>query len=150
MEESLGFLEQLKASFGYEEVDIRTYSPLTLAFLGDGVYELVVRSLLVGRGNRGVESLHKEKSRYVNAKTQAQIAENIRELFTQEEEAIYRRGRNTNIHSSAKNASMSDYRKATGLEALCGYLYLQNNMERLTGLLKEGFERVGIRFERKL
>ncbi len=146
MEESLSLLQQIKTVFGCGEVDIRTYSPLTLAFLGDSVYETVVRSILVAKGNRGVDGLHKEKSHYVNAKTQAQLVEQIKERLTDEEMSVYRRGRNTNIHSSAKNASMSDYRKATGLEALCAYLYLKEDMERLLELLQDGFEKIGITF----
>ena len=144
MEESIGLLEQLKTKFACEDVDIRTFSPLTLAFVGDGIYEIIVRTVMVERGNRGVQSLHKEKSKYVRAQTQAAIAESIQELMTPEEESIYRRGRNANIHSPAKNATMADYRKATGFEALCGYLYLQGKMERMLELIQEGFRRVDI------
>lgn len=141
MEESIGLLELLKTKFECEDVDIRTFSPLTLAFVGDGIYEIIVRTVMVERGNRSVESLHKEKSRYVKAQTQAAMAESIKELMTPEEESVYRRGRNANIHSPAKNATMADYRKATGFEALCGYLYMQGKMERLLELMQEGFKR---------
>ncbi|NLL80449.1 MAG: ribonuclease III [Clostridiales bacterium] len=144
MEKSIDFLELVKAQFGCGDVDIRTFSPLTLAFIGDGVYELVVRSIIVERGNKSVESIHKEKSRYVKAQTQAAMADAIQELLTPVEQAVYRRGRNSNIHSSAKNASMSEYRKATGFEALCGFLYLQGENERMMILVKAGFEKLAL------
>ena len=144
MEKGVDFLTLLREYFPAPPVDIRTYSPLTLAFLGDSVYELAVRTFIVDKGNRGVEAIHKEKSRYVKAQTQAQVAELLLELLTPEEETIYRRGRNTNIHSSAKSASMAEYRKATGLEALCGYLYLNGETERIIRLLQEGFRRAGL------
>lgn len=141
MEKSVDFLTLLRDYFPAPHVDIRTYSPLTLAFLGDSVYELVVRTFIVDKGNRGVEAIHKEKSKYVKAQTQAVVAEELLKLLTPEEETIYKRGRNTNIHSSAKNATMTEYRKATGLEALCGYLYLNGETERMMELLREGFRR---------
>lgn len=142
MEKSIGLLELIKQEFDCKEVDIRTFSPLTLAFVGDGIYELVIRTAIIERGNKSVESIHKEKSRYVKAQTQAAMADSIQELLTAEEASIYRRGRNTNIHSSAKNASMSEYRKATGFEALCGYLYLNGENERMLELVKAGLKRV--------
>lgn len=136
MEESVSFLNKLKCEFDCEDVDLRNYSPLTLAFLGDCVFELVIRTVIVERGNRAPESLHKMKSAIVQAKTQSRMAESILESLSQEELAVYKRGRNAKSYSVAKNASVSDYRRATGLEALLGYLYLQDKEDRIIALIK--------------
>ena len=120
--------------------DIRQYSPLTLAFLGDAVYELFVRDMIVGRGQRPAKALHKDKVRYVNAKAQARVAAAIEPMLDETEADMMRRGRSTRVGSSAKNASLSDYHRATGLEALCGYLYMTGASDRLRELLERGFE----------
>ena len=145
MEESLSLLIKLKQQFQCEEVDIKTYSPLTLAFLGDCVFDLVIRTVIVGRGNRATESLHKEKSGIVKASTQSSIAEAILEDLTEMEMTIYRRGRNAKSYTSAKNASISDYRRASGYEALIGYLYLTNQEDRMIELIKTGMVKTNIR-----
>ena len=124
MEESLSLLDKIKKTFDCDNVDVRMYSPLTLAFMGDCVFEIVIRSIVVERGNRQAGSLHKIKSSVVNAKVQARMIEALMEELTEEERAVYKRGRNAKPHTVAKNASVNDYRKATGLEALFGYLYL--------------------------
>lgn len=126
----------IKEQFEIEPVDIRTYSPLTLAYIGDGIYDLVIRSIVVGRGNTKAANLHRETSRLVKAKTQAEMIERLLPHLTQEEEEVYRRGRNAKSPTMAKNATMSDYRKATGFEALMGYLYLMDEFERLVELVK--------------
>ena len=144
MEKSLSLLGQLKREFDCKEVDIREYSPLTLAYLGDAVYDVVIRTVVVQRGNRSANQLHKMATKYVNAGTQAAIADILQESLTQEEMAVYKRGRNAKSYTTAKNASITDYRKATGLEALVGYLYLQDEMERVIDLLKLGLERLGL------
>lgn len=141
MEESL--ISKLKKEFACEEVDIRTYSPLTLAFIGDCIYDLIIRTVAVQRGNRSVNSLHNMKSRLVKAQTQALMAEALKEIMTEEEHAVYRRGRNAKSYTTAKNASIADYRKATGLEALFGYLYLTDGLERIVELVKAGIDRIG-------
>ena len=145
MEESLSLLIKLKQQFQCEEVDIKTYSPLTLAFLGDCVFDLVIRTVIVGRGNRATESLHKEKSGIVKASTQSSMAEAILEDLTEMEMTIYRRGRNAKSYTSAKNASISDYRRASGYEALIGYLYLTNQEDRMIELIKTGMVKTNIR-----
>lgn len=142
MEESIGILEAIKLKFDCKEVDIKTYSPLTLAYIGDAVYDLIIRSIVVERANRPVNSLHKIVIRYVNAKTQARMIEAIEEELSEEEAAIYHRGRNAKSYTHAKNASIAEYRKATGLEALFGYLYLQNRMDRLLDLIETAFEKI--------
>ncbi len=136
MEESLSLLKKLKLEFNYEDVDLRNYSPLTLAFLGDCVFDLIVRTVIVERGNRAPESLHKKKSAVVKAGTQSKMAEILLDRLSQEELAVYKRGRNAKSYSVAKNASVSDYRRATGLETLLGYLYLQDREDRIIELIK--------------
>lgn len=136
MEESLTILEQIKKSFGCKEVDVKTYSPLALAFLGDCVYDLIIRTIVVEQGNRSARDLHKRTSGYVKASTQAYMIEVLQELLEEEEKAVYKRGRNAKSYTTAKNASVADYRKATGFEALIGYLYLQNRIERILELIR--------------
>lgn len=140
MEESVKLYSAIKETFQMGEVDVKTYSPLTLAFIGDCVFDMIIRSYVVAQGNRGTEGLHKSKSKIVKASAQAAMIDRIYDSLTPEEQDIYRRGRNAKSHTMAKNASMSDYRKATGLEALCGYLYLQDQMARILELVKLGME----------
>ncbi len=144
MEESLSLLDKIKKTFDCDNVDVRTYSPLTLAFMGDCVFEIVIRSIVVERGNRQAGSLHKAKTAVVNAKVQARMIEALMEELTEEERAVYKRGRNAKPHTVAKNASVNDYRKATGLEALFGYLYLNGQEDRILELTKRGLELVDI------
>ena len=144
MEESLSLLDQIKQLFACDEQDLRAYSPLTLAYLGDAVYELVIRSVVVERANRSANDLHKEAVKYVKAQAQAKIIEALLELLTEEELAVYKRGRNAKSYTMAKNATMSDYRKATGLEALMGFLYLSGQTKRLLFLIKQGIALAGM------
>ena len=120
------------------------YSPLALAFLGDGVYSLIVRTMVISKGNRQAEKLHNDTRKYVSAQAQARIGDAIQELLTEEEARIYRRGRNANPYHHAKNATLEEYLKATALETLCGYLYLKDETDRFLELLKAGIERAGI------
>ncbi len=140
MEESLRYL---KEQFALPDVDIRTYSPLVLAYIGDGIYELMVRTVLVEQGNRQANTLHKKASSYVKASAQSAMILAIQEELTEEEEKIYKRGRNAKTVTMAKHASMHDYRHATGFEALMGYLYLTHQMRRMIDLIKMGMERTG-------
>ena len=126
----MGIDRYLKEQFQIPEVDIRTYSPLTLAYIGDGIYDLVIRSVVVAKGNTKASELHKRTSQM----------EILLPLLTEEEEGIYRRGRNAKSYTMAKNATMADYRKATGFEALMGYLYLQDKFERIVELVKAGMD----------
>ena len=130
----------IKEQFGIKDVDIRTYSPLTLAYIGDGIFDIVIRSVVVGRGNTKASQLHKHTSSIVKAHTQAIMIEALEPHLTEEEADIYRRGRNAKSPTMAKNATMADYRKATGLEALMGYLYLKDDFERVVELTKLGLE----------
>lgn len=143
MEESvkgLSLLEAIRTQFSCEGADLRTYPALTLAFLGDCVYDLVIRTIVVERAKAAPNRLHKAKSEVVKATAQAQQIEALLPELTEEEMSVYKRGRNANSHSAAKNASIGDYRKATGLEALYGYLYLTDRTDRLLYLVKRSFE----------
>ena len=140
MEESIKYL---KEQFALSEIDIRTYSPLVLAYIGDGIYELMVRTVLVGQGNRQASTLHKKASSYVKASTQSAMILAVQEELTEEEHQVYKRGRNAKTVTMAKHASMHDYRHATGFEALMRYMYLTNQSKRMIDLIKMGMERTG-------
>lgn len=136
----------IKTAFEIGEVDVRTYSPLTLAYIGDGIFDLIIRSVVVGKGNTKAATLHKRTSKIVKAETQAKLVEAIMDMLTEEEHDVFKRGRNAKSFTMAKNASMSDYRKATGFEALAGYLYVTDHFDRLVELTKEGLKRLDIAF----
>lgn len=144
MEKSLILKEMFLNEFGLEEQDIRTYSPLTLAYIGDAIFELVIRTVLVERKNTQAEKLHKAATKIVKAETQALMAEAIKEELTEEELAVYKRGRNAKAVTRAKNATMSEYRRATGFEALMGYLYLKGDTERMVKLIHLGVEKAEV------
>ena len=135
-------LENIKDKFGLADIDANGYSPLTLAFIGDSVFDLVVKTVVVERANRSANILHRKTSRIVRAQSQAQMVKWFIEkgILSDEELAIYKRGRNAKSPTTAKNASVGDYRKATGLEALIGYLYLKNRTSRIVDLIKTGME----------
>ena len=130
----------IRQCFGIQNVDIRTYSPLTLAYIGDGIYDLIIRTMIVGRGNTKASQLHNHTSHLVKAHSQSVMVEYLMPLLTEEEAAVYKRGRNAKSPTMAKNATMSDYRRATGFEALMGYLYLSDRFERIMELVQVGLE----------
>ncbi len=142
MDESVTFqLEQLiQETFSLKEVDVQTYSPLTLAYIGDCIYDLIIKTIVISEGNKQVQKLHKETSAYVQASAQSAIMRVIQPLLTPEELKIYKRGRNAKSISSAKNQSITDYRRATGFEALVGYLHLSKEWKRMVDLIKIGIE----------
>lgn len=133
----------IKNTFHIPEINADQYSPLTLAYMGDCAYEIVIRTLLVHKGNTHVDRLNKRASNLAKAATQSRIIGEIQEQLTEEEIAIYKRGRNAKSYTSAKNASINDYRRATGFEALIGWLYLKGEFERMTELIRLGFEAIG-------
>ncbi len=133
--------EYLREQFGLGETDLRTYSPLTLAYIGDAIYDLIIRTLIVERGNSQPNRLHKRASTLVKASAQAEMIERLLPVLTEEEMSIYKRGRNAKSYTMAKNATMLDYRKATGFEALMGYLYLKGELERMIDLIKIGLNK---------
>lgn len=138
------FYSEITDKFDIKEVDIKTYSPLSLAFVGDCVFDLVIRSILAGQGNIPNGKLHTRKSAIVKASAQAEMAEALQDILTEEEEAVYKRGRNAHTGSKAKNATDSDYHKATGLEALMGYLYMTHRQDRVLELIRTGLKKMGI------
>ena len=144
MEKSLMLKEKFLNEFGLEEQDLRTYSPLTFAYIGDAIFELVVRTVLVERKNTQAEKLHKAATKIVKAETQALMIEAIKEELTEEEQAVYKRGRNAKAVTRAKNATMSEYRRATGFEALMGYLYLKGDIERMIELIHLAVEKAEV------
>ncbi len=115
-------------------------SSLALAFVGDGVYDLIVREELVCRGNRPVGQLNAEKVKIVRCQAQAALAEKIEPYLTQEEADVLRRGRNAHVTHAPKSATMGEYHAATALEALFGYLYLSDRIDRIRELFRIGNE----------
>ena len=134
--------EIIKQNMDLEDIDTVNYSPLTFAYIGDAIFELVIRTMIVDEANRSANDLHKMSSEYVKASTQAKLAEILMDDFDEEELAVFKRGRNTKINSKAKNASFNDYKKATGFEAVMGYLYLEGKTERMIELIKKGLEKL--------
>ena len=137
--------------FQMKEVDIKEYSPLTLAYIGDCIFDLVIKSLVmneiiktlvINEGNRQVQKLHQKTSSYVQASAQSKMMRTMQEHLTEEEHAIYKRGRNAKSVSPAKNQSITDYRRATGFEALLGYLYLKKEWKRMLELVKIGLDSI--------
>lgn len=136
--------EYLNGKFGIESQDIRTYSPLTLAYIGDAIFDVIIRSILVNKGNTAVNNLHKRASSIVKAQTQSDMVKALMDDLTEEEQDYYRRGRNSKPHTKAKNASTMEYLDATGFEAVMGFLYLSGNMDRACELVKTGIEKLGL------
>ncbi|MBP5564496.1 MAG: ribonuclease III [Lachnospiraceae bacterium] len=133
---------KIKEQFEIKDTDINTYNPLTLAFIGDSVYETIVRTMVVSKGNKSVNALAKDKNKLVNAKTQSRIAEILTEYYTEEEADIYRRGKNAKTANHSKSAAYSEYHRATGLEAVFGYLYLTGKLDRCLELYKTALEKL--------
>ncbi len=134
------FLDSIRKEFNGGEQELNTYSPLVLAYIGDAVYEVVIRSLLVGKQNEQVEKLHKKATKYVKAEAQKDIINAIMDDLTDDEMAVFKRARNSKQHTTPKNAKLGDYHKATGFEALVGYLYLKNDIDRMLMLIHKGIE----------
>ncbi|AOZ96703.1 Mini-ribonuclease 3 [Butyrivibrio hungatei] len=137
-----GLNDYLNGQFNIKAQDIRTYSPLTLAYIGDAIFDVIIRSILVNKGNTAVNKLHTRASSIVKAPTQARIVAAVMDELTEDEKDIYRRGRNSKPHTKAKNATTMDYLEATGFEAVMGYLYLKNDMDRACALVKLGIEKL--------
>lgn len=119
-------------------------SNLGLAHIGDGVYELMVRSYLCAKGDQTVRTLHRDSIRMVNASTQASVAEKLLPLLNEEEMGYFRRGKNSHTHAAPKAATPQQYALATGLETLFGALYLYGRIERLNQLFRKGIEENGL------
>lgn len=121
-------------SLNNEKVDIRLYSPQALAFLGDAVYEILVRERIVHRANMPVNKLHLQAVEQVRASYQSKAYAVVEPVLTEEELAALKRGRNISSIKPPKNGTMQDYRRATGLECLFGYLYLKGEIQRINEL----------------
>ena len=132
-----GLINAIKEKFALTGDDPKQYSPLALAFIGDSIYGAVAKTVVVLDGNCPANDLDKKAVKHIKAVSQAKAADRLINdgILTEEELAVYRRGRNTKSPTSAKNAPMADYRKATGLEALVGYLYLKGDMDRVLELM---------------
>ena len=123
-----------------KEVDVNSYSPLVLAYIGDCIYDLIIKTMVISGGNKQVHKLHEETSTYVQASAQSLMMRAIQPCLSEEEHAVYRRGRNSRTVSPAKNQSITDYSRATGFEALIGYLYLKKEYHRILELVKTGLQ----------
>ena len=144
MEESLtqNLTESIKNVLGLKEISPAQLSPLVLAYIGDSIFDLVIKTYLLDtKGNMQVNKLNRFASNIVKAQSQSEMIGIIEPLLSPAEEAVYKRGRNAKSYTSAKNASISDYRRATGFEALMGYLYLEGEYERMIQLIKAGLDR---------
>ena len=135
-----GIDSYIRERFQIPDTDIRTYSPLTLAFIGDGIYDLIIRTIIVGKGNTRASQLHQHTSHLVKAHSQSVMIEYMLPHMTEEEAHVYKRGRNAKSPTMAKNATMTDYRRATGFEALMGYLYLTDQTDRMLDLIEIGLD----------
>ncbi len=137
MEESLN---HLRNHFPLDEKEIRTYSALSFAYIGDAVFDLVIRTMMVTKGNVRTNKYHQKVTDIVNAASQTRMAERILPSLSEEETTIFRRGKNAKPMSMAKNQSRHDYRIATAYETLIGYLYLNGRMDRIIELVEMGLE----------
>lgn len=145
MEEGLKpFSEEIRSEFGLSQMDPKTYSPLSLAFLGDGVYEIIVRTIVTDMGNTHPNRLHNMSAHIVKASSQKMMVDAIEPYLTDDERDMLRRGRNAKSYTHAKNASVSDYRMATGFETLLGYLYMKGEQNRILALIRKGLEETGL------
>lgn len=133
----------VEAAFALKKQDIRSYSPLTLAYIGDAVYELIVRTMMVENANAPVNKLNRRASRLSMAQRQSEIIRAVKDDLTEKEKKIYKRGRNAKPRTKAKNASTAEYLRATGFEAVVGYLFLRGEYSRMVGLIRKGIELTG-------
>lgn len=134
------FLTFLERELSLDEMKVHTYSPLALAFIGDSIYDLIIRTYIISKGSKAVGKMHKESSLYVNAKTQAKIYHAIKDTLTEEELSVMKRGRNAKTGSKPKNTDLITYKHATGFETLIGYLYITKQLERLVALIAAGLK----------
>lgn len=123
-----------------KNIDIQKVPMQTLAFIGDAVYNVYIRIFLASLNNVKTGVLHKESIKYVSAKGQSYIIDKIYEILTDDEINVYKRGRNTNVGTISKHVDVVEYKKATGFEALIGYLYITKQKERLDFLVKKCIE----------
>lgn len=135
MEESL---DRIMDHFPLTEQEVRSYSALAFAYIGDSVYDLIIRTMITSKGNNRPNKYHRQVIQYVNANAQTRMMDKMKPFLTEEEKTMFRRGRNAKSISCAKNQSHHDYRIATGFETLIGYLYMTGQMERIMELISVG------------
>ena len=133
-------LWEVLEKFGLAGKDVNAMPALTLAYIGDCIFELVIRTLLVERGMTHVSELSKNAVKYVKASAQKDMYHAVEEFLSEEESSVFRRGRNVRSSSCPKNASVTDYRTATGFEALMGYLFLKGRQDRIVELVRLGMK----------
>lgn len=144
MNDKYSLLDEIHQYFPTVEKDIRSFSPLKLAYLGDAVFELIIRTIIIEETGGPVKNLHNRTSELVNAGSQSKLMQCLIEELTEDELHAYKHGRNAKTSSVAKHADIHDYRNATGLEALFGYLYLTGRTERAIELCQIGFDSLHI------
>ena len=132
--------EKVREIFGITAPDLRQVPVLTLAYVGDSAYDLILRTYFAETTTLHGKPLHDLVQKYVTARSQAKAAEGLQAELTEEEQSVYRRGRNARPDTVTKHASAAEYYKATGLEALIGYLYLSGRTERAAELVRKGME----------
>lgn len=135
-------LEEIHQYFPHDKRDIRSFSSLKLAYIGDAVFEIIIRTLIIEGTEGPVKHLHSRTSSLVNAGSQAKLILALQEELTEEERSVYRHGRNAKASSVARHADIRDYRNATGLEALFGYLYLTGRSDRAVELCRIGLDKL--------
>lgn len=140
----ISFYDGVQQYFGKSRTKPGQYSSLALAYIGDGVFDLIIRTIILDMGNGKSRDFHRLASSIVKASSQAKIIRSVLDELTEEEMAVYKHGRNAKSATSAKNSSIIDYRVATGFEALTGYLYLDHKLNRALELVKLGMERTGL------
>lgn len=128
-----GLIKDLSGEISF---DIHSYSPLALAFIGDAVYELYIRTCIIKNTNAPANQLHKKCVSYVKAEGQCEAFDRIQHLLTDDEMSAFKRGRNTKVNTKSKSADLAGYKKATGFETLIGHLYVTGQTERLEELMK--------------
>lgn len=136
----MDLFDEMTRHLSLEPFKPNTYSPLALAYIGDSIYDLTIRTIIMNAGNKAVGRMHKEASSYVNANTQARIYFKVAEHLTEEEQAVFKRGRNAKSGSAPKNADLATYKHATGFEAVLGWLYLKGERARIFELMAIGLK----------
>lgn len=133
--------ESIRRAFSLAGQRPELLAPHSLAYLGDAVYELLIRTVIVEKGDTSAKKMNRQATGFARASAQAKLIRALKDELTEEETAVFRRGRNTNPGMRAKHATMSEYRLATGFEALVGYLYLKGETDRLLSLIRTGWEK---------
>lgn len=134
------FFDVFREKLNIGDLDVRTYSPLSLAYIGDSIYDCLIKLYLVGQGNRSVNQFHKMSKEYVKASEQARILKSIEHMLSEEELKIIKRGRNAKSQSVPKNATKSDYQMATAFECLLGYHMINRDYDRIIECIVEGIK----------